>query len=324
MGDTKVWILGAYKDPHVSRVSSILEELGTDVIIVDYDQPSDMTCYYGDDGSFELRYQGSVLSENDTVWMRNKLFEGSPYYFTQNDQDKNSIETLRQNKVREQQWNSMFRSIFCSHKGRIINRGGADWPKPYQQLIAAQIGFLCPPSIVSCSKSKIQDFANLHGELITKGIVTLNYPVDETVNSTMMTTKVTLKDISGLKGDAFSSCPNFLQKRILKKSELRVVATRSDIKCFSIDSQINEYTKVDWRYGQRFLNFQPCDFPESASQKIYSFLRTVKCDYGSFDFIIDQTNHLWFLECNPDGQWGWLEKEDDLFVSRMIAKSIYE
>ena len=28
---------------------------------------------------------------------------------------------------------------------------------------------------------------------------------------------------------------------------------------------------------------------------------------GSFDLIVDPDGQYWFLECNQDGQWSWLD-----------------
>ncbi len=31
--------------------------------------------------------------------------------------------------------------------------------------------------------------------------------------------------------------------------------------------------------------------------------------FGAFDFALDANDVLVFLECNPNGQWAWLEEE---------------
>lgn len=36
---------------------------------------------------------------------------------------------------------------------------------------------------------------------------------------------------------------------------------------------------------------------------------------GSFDLIVDRDGQYWFLECNQDGQWSWL----DVVVDGAIA-----
>lgn len=41
--------------------------------------------------------------------------------------------------------------------------------------------------------------------------------------------------------------------------------------------------------------------------------------YGAFDFRVDRDGAPWFLECNPEGQYLWIEIETGLAISRAIA-----
>jgi len=38
--------------------------------------------------------------------------------------------------------------------------------------------------------------------------------------------------------------------------------------------------------------------------------------WGSMDVIVDQNGDYWFLECNPQGQWGWLDREGKITHSK--------
>ncbi|MEU3896638.1 MvdC/MvdD family ATP grasp protein [Streptomyces sp. NPDC045251] len=41
--------------------------------------------------------------------------------------------------------------------------------------------------------------------------------------------------------------------------------------------------------------------------------------FGAFDFAIDREGRWWFLECNPSGQWYWLEHETGLPMLAAMA-----
>ena len=46
-------------------------------------------------------------------------------------------------------------------------------------------------------------------------------------------------------------------------------------------------------------------------------------EFGCFDFAMSkETGEPVFLECNPNGQWLWLEKETGAPISRAIATSL--
>jgi len=44
--------------------------------------------------------------------------------------------------------------------------------------------------------------------------------------------------------------------------------------------------------------------------------------YGAFDFIVDKSGDYFFLECNPSGQWLWLEKVTDVNISQAVANEL--
>jgi hypothetical protein len=49
-------------------------------------------------------------------------------------------------------------------------------------------------------------------------------------------------------------------------------------------------------------------------------MRRARLHYGRFDFIVDD-DAWWFLECNPNGQYGWLDDET-LWLHREILAAL--
>jgi hypothetical protein len=41
--------------------------------------------------------------------------------------------------------------------------------------------------------------------------------------------------------------------------------------------------------------------------------------YGAFDFSIDRDGGWWFLECNPNGQWGFITEATGIPIASAIA-----
>lgn len=319
--DQIIWILGTQQDPHVARVSSLLYAKNISVIVIDYNEPSDIHVSFNGD-NMTLSYKGVELHHNDAIWSRCKLTEGGPYYFTPTDNNLDAASQHCVNKLREQQWIATYSSILCTHRGKIINRGSANWPKPYQQIVASRVGFSCPPSIISSSKKQIVDFFQQHINVVTKGALTTSIPIDISISTAVMTMKVSIQDITSSEESDFDQGPVFFQRQIFKKLELRIVATKYSISAFAVDSQKSALTAVDWRYGQSFLKFERYDLPKNIQSQIARFLEIVSCDFGVFDFILDEEGQYWFLECNSDGQWGWLETEPDISVSKIISECI--
>jgi hypothetical protein len=67
---------------------------------------------------------------------------------------------------------------------------------------------------------------------------------------------------------------------------------------------------LDWRRGDwRELVHEPIEVPEAIREALYTYLAHFGLEFGCFDFAIEESKagEIWtFIECNPNGQWGWL------------------
>lgn len=52
---------------------------------------------------------------------------------------------------------------------------------------------------------------------------------------------------------------------------------------------------------------------------IQRHLAALDLQYGAFDFAITSDEKYIFLECNPGGQFGWIEANTTLPITRAIA-----
>ena len=55
---------------------------------------------------------------------------------------------------------------------------------------------------------------------------------------------------------------------------------------------------------------------------MFRYLRHMGLNFGAFDFIVDNNGQWWFLECNPNGQWLWMEFAAGLPLSETMARSL--
>lgn len=68
--------------------------------------------------------------------------------------------------------------------------------------------------------------------------------------------------------------------------------------------------QVDWRLfgdNHRPTSWQPTQIPMSDASAIPRFMGALGLHFGRLDFLRDTKGNLWFLEVNPNGQFGWLE-----------------
>lgn len=63
----------------------------------------------------------------------------------------------------------------------------------------------------------------------------------------------------------------------------------------------------------------PFQLPEPVQEKLKLFNRSMQCNSGSIDMIVDHEDRFYFLEINPVGQYDFLSKHCNYYLDREIA-----
>lgn len=106
---------------------------------------------------------------------------------------------------------------------------------------------------------------------------------------------------------------------------MRVVAFDGSLVAYKIYSQNVEEARLDWRRGTGRLHFERTNLADKLCQNIYKYLTLAGIGYGVFDFAVSQFGDEYFLECNSDGQWAFLEKNaQQCVISDMFCEEIYK
>ncbi|MEV7971076.1 hypothetical protein AB0O34_34540 [Sphaerisporangium sp. NPDC088356] len=89
--------------------------------------------------------------------------------------------------------------------------------------------------------------------------------------------------------------------------------------CVRIESDL-----LDWRQDYDRIAYTVVDPPPRLADTAFAFLRALDLSFGAFDFAITRDGSHMFLECNPNGQWGWLEDATGIPVAAAIAELLLE
>jgi glutathione synthase/RimK-type ligase-like ATP-grasp enzyme len=103
--------------------------------------------------------------------------------------------------------------------------------------------------------------------------------------------------------------PMIFQEEIPKDRELRVVYVDGKIFTGAIDASIYQGSTLDWRNATETCAWQKCSLPDRLVDRIVIFMHRFELSFGAFDFIQTPSGEYVFLELNPTGEWGMLEKE---------------
>lgn len=114
--------------------------------------------------------------------------------------------------------------------------------------------------------------------------------------------------------DDVAGTAHLFQQRVPKTGDVRVTVIGDRVFCVRIDSDL-----LDWRTDYSHLTYTVVQPPPGIEQALHSYLRHFGLVFGAFDFAVDRAQRWWFLECNPSGQWYWLESETGLPMRAALA-----
>lgn len=197
--------------------------------------------------------------------------------------------------------------------------------KMLQLSIARRLGMAVPDTVFANTKSSFASLLHRHTDISLKPIDANSFFTDQGTEYVFYSRKATSKEVVSQPAEAFEQTVSFLQNYVEKKYELRLTVCNSDVVACKIDSQSldDDKGKVDWRQGYDYgLKQEIVDVPDKIKEFCISFLKEIHLNFGCFDFIVTPDNEYVFLECNPNGQWLWIELATGFDISRIIAKNL--
>lgn len=195
--------------------------------------------------------------------------------------------------------------------------------KMLQYKIAHEMGLNVPETCYSNRKKEVLKLAKKHNALIAKSIESNNIWDEENEQEYVFyAQKVSSDSLRDTPEEAFTQTVSFVQEYVEKAYELRITVVGTQVFACKIDSQIldDEKGKIDWRQGYDYgLTQEKYPLPEDISRKCLEFLSRMGLNFGCFDFIVTPYGKYVFLECNPNGQWLWVEIATGMRISEAIT-----
>lgn len=188
----------------------------------------------------------------------------------------------------------------------------------FMQLSAAKkAGLTVPRSIFTNDAQTIrQFFEECNGDIIVKLHGSLSKSMEGNT-AFFPTTRLSSKDLERL--DALAYCPMIFQEYIPKDYELRIVYIDGEF----FAGKIPNAEATDWRaIRNKQIIWQHYDLPQQVREKISMFMDQLGLTFGAIDMIRNQAGDYVFLEVNPQGEWGMLQKELDYPIGETIAKKL--
>lgn len=310
-------IFGTERDEHVSSVAHKLTQNRVPTVVLDYLEKTPVTFLMDKSGRHQLNIDDLSTPQETLLWDRTKL--GLPGFSVEGEPRSAAFET--------REWHAIYTLLAGVFANRTVNslESRRCMVKPYQQLLASKCGFLVPPTLVTNAMEAVQRFLAKESRLVVKtlsGAKISPKPTENPIPYNIMTLPVDQDALRRASSESIARCPHFFQRNITKSFELRVVAVGDAFFAFKIHSQTFASSSQDWRRALPWLNFEPIVLPGEIAERVRAFLDVAGLFTGSFDLIVDDQDQCWFLECNQDGQWSWLDSIVDGQISSAFAEAL--
>ncbi|MBZ9766714.1 RimK-like protein [Mesorhizobium sp. CA6] len=219
-----------------------------------------------------------------------------------------------QTQLQRTQWSAFLRSMMVFTGARWINHPAATYAaetKALQLRIAREVGFDIPETVMSNDPVGFADrepgtrvaFKSIDTLLLREGDAQLfGY--------------TTLLDIKHVAVEDLRLSPATIQVPLEPKLDLRVTVVGETIWCAEVRG-VGERIEGDWRLTPKHeLTYPEHILPREIEQCCRALVARLGLVFGAIDLALVDGCY-WFIEINPTGEWGWLERPD-----RSIAAAI--
>lgn len=194
--------------------------------------------------------------------------------------------------------------------------------KPAQLHMAVQLGLPIPATLITNDPKTARKFAREHGSVIYKSFRGAPRPANGDT-AAIWTQSIKEEDLD----ESVVVTAHMFQQEVNKTADARVTVVGRSVFASRITTPDGA---LDWRCGDwDALAYEPIAVPDTVERALHSYLDGFGLAFGCFDFALgpgnprDPAREAWtFIECNPNGQWGWLPDSDA--IARAFADVLTE
>jgi hypothetical protein len=266
-------------------------------------------------GKDRVIYKGEDVSDAVSVWYRKpKKFQRGEisvddkyqhYSFSALQRHVNQLHA----QLPEAQWVSDYHAIQRANN------------KTLQYKVAHDLGMNVPDTLMTSNVDAAKEFIDEHPVTIIKSLAT-SFTTNESGEPLAFWARKVRRgddvDLSGL-----HLAPAVFQQGIDAVVDLRVTVVGDQSFPAEITvSDLSDPGVRDWRAGHfdGNLSIVACeDLPSQVGQLCVDHTKKLGLRYGCTDLVVDQDGVIWFLENNPNGQYGFVEQYTGMAISKALA-----
>jgi glutathione synthase/RimK-type ligase-like ATP-grasp enzyme len=187
--------------------------------------------------------------------------------------------------------------------------------KTRQLRLAHELGLTIPPSLITADPAAARRFFHAHGGRV---IAKLQAPLAPSMagGGGLPTRLLQLTDLDALEG--LRACPMVFQRYVEKAHELRIAWVDGQAFVGALEGR---KCGVDWRY-ESTASWEPHELPTAVHDRLARLMARLGLRQGAIDMIVEPSGDYVFLEVNPHGEWGMLQRDLGLPIGEAIAAAL--
>jgi len=322
-----ILIITSKRDGHINAVATALERAGVAWVRLNTeDAPRNVDMALDPStgvGTLVVRDSGRsfALGAIGAVWYR----KPDPVDLSHFDLAAAGLEYVEAecNEILQGLYALLHRAFWINHPltSRLAHR------KMLQLNVARRVGFQTPRTLITNNVENALAFAaRCAWNLAIKSLGSLSvtsHAQDGTVQYGIFTRRIGQEELLALQG-TIPYMPTVFQEYIAKRHELRVTVVGKQIFACRIDSQANELTREDMRFDVRSLRHEIVQCPHPIAEKLLAYMQAFQLNFGCFDLAVSNDGTYVFFECNPNGQYAWVEELTGAPISAAIADMLIQ
>lgn len=218
----------------------------------------------------------------------------------------------------ENQWYSWLEALQLLEEVLWINHprlNGQMENKARQLLVAQKIGFHIPDTLISNDPDPIM---TLHRKYDNKLVVKALYsPLIEDVEQDYFIFSNVIESWPGQCDPELRVSPAIYQEPLFPKVDYRVTVVGDTVLAAKIYSSSDEFF-ADWRTQKDGLTFERVVLPKDIERMCRQYVKESGLVFGAID-LVEFKGRYYFLEINPNGEWGWLQKPHGLPIADVLC-----
>lgn len=302
-------------DRHDAHLPFVERHLEMDMVVIDPTSISEDTelSYSFIDNELSVSYKGETLNNVVGVWYRKPrpLTEeitpvGEIYKEYSLDALKRHTEVLR-TQFDDAIWVSDYYNIMRASS------------KTLQYQTASRLGFNVPDTLLTSNATAAQQFVDKYPATVVKTLSS-HYPTTEDGKAQRMF--LTQKTNPTMNYSGLEVAPAIFQEAIDVGAELRVTVVGDKVFPAVISDTTNDTSVRDWRIAHFNGGLQIDAFdelPQDIADACVAHSKHLGLNFSAIDLIIDKKGKVWFLENNPNGQWGFVEEATGQPIGQAMA-----